>query len=104
MTVKTGQAWAGTFVTLDSTGALAAGSPAGAPVVAPDASNAIPMNSCGVNRDNTKTMPYNTVNMIYRGMFLIIRNNPQENNTAIPADTTMTRLVLDINPVVTSFT
>lgn len=29
MTVKTGQAWAGTFVTLDSTGALAAGSPAG---------------------------------------------------------------------------
>jgi len=30
MTVKTGQAWAGTFVTLDATGALAAGSPAGA--------------------------------------------------------------------------
>ena len=29
MTVKTGQAWAGTFVTLDSTGALAAGSPSG---------------------------------------------------------------------------
>lgn len=27
--IKTGQAWAGTFVTLDSTGALAAGSPAG---------------------------------------------------------------------------
>jgi hypothetical protein len=29
MTVKTGQAWAGTFVTLDSTGALAAGTPSG---------------------------------------------------------------------------
>jgi len=29
MTVKTGQAWAGTFVTLDSTGALEAGSPSG---------------------------------------------------------------------------
>jgi len=29
MTVKTGHAWAGTFVTLDSTGALAAGSPSG---------------------------------------------------------------------------
>ena len=29
MTVKTGQAWAGLFVTLDATGALAAGSPAG---------------------------------------------------------------------------
>ena len=28
--IKTGQAWAGTFVTLDATGALAAGSPAGA--------------------------------------------------------------------------
>ena len=29
MTVKTGSAWAGTFVTLDATGALAAGSPSG---------------------------------------------------------------------------
>ena len=29
MTVKTGHAWAGTFVTLDSTGALAAGTPSG---------------------------------------------------------------------------
>ena len=29
MTVKTGHAWAGTFVTLDATGALAAGTPSG---------------------------------------------------------------------------
>jgi len=29
MTVKTGQSWAGTFVTLDSTGALATGTPSG---------------------------------------------------------------------------
>jgi hypothetical protein len=69
-----------------------------APVVAPDASKEIARNSGDVNNASIDIIKYRKVSVLYRGRLKTILTRPNEINSAIPTDTTITILPFEISP------
>lgn len=72
-----------------------------APVVAPDASKDIAKNSGDVNKARIKINPYNTDNILYKGILYTILASPKASMIAIPIDTITNISPFPISPDVT---